>query len=389
MYKRLPTVYRALHDINKNIPDNCIGIHGNIYSIEGFDHPGGDIFIQMAKGQDCTTLFETHHINIERALAYLNRLTVVGTYDCIFNSDFKSYALLRNYMKNALSKKNLSTVHVIRYLIFFAVLFGQLIICLFDFNYVLIFVTSMLNTIAGGIGHNAVHRFEFLSILLDWNGLSSSEWLLEHVMSHHMFTNTKYDHDAISMEPFVSWYKGTIIKTKINMLLLHCIYAVGELVVAFNGLFVHKMRWLDSNFPIKMRLLPLLFPLRCITLIISHGIYIGSLIFALQTMIASYVFSLLAHLNHATVYTIVEKTDDFLLHQLRTTKDIDIKVMHLGLDRQTMHHLFPTIDHSYLDSNLRNQIRVFIKDVTKEELVKVSIFKLYNGMQKYIHEHNH
>ena len=124
MYKRLPTVYRALHDINKNIPDNCIGIHGNIYSIEGFDHPGGDIFIQMAKGQDCTTLFETHHINIERALAYLNRLTVVGTYDCIFNSDFKSYALLRNYMKNALSKKNLSTVHVIRYLIFFAVLFG-------------------------------------------------------------------------------------------------------------------------------------------------------------------------------------------------------------------------------------------------------------------------
>ncbi len=387
MYKQLPTVYRALHDINKNIPDNCIGIHGNVYNLDGFDHPGGAIFIQMAKGQDCTSLFETHHINIERALFYLNKQTVVGKYDCTYKSNFKNYALLRKHIKGSLNKKNIITVNVIRYLILFTVLFGHLVVCLYDLNYILIFVTSILNTVAGGVGHNAVHRFELLSLLLDWNGLSSSEWLLEHIMSHHMFTNTKHDHDAISMEPFVSWYKGTLVKTKINIFMLHCIYAVGELVVAFNGLFIHKTRWLNSDFPVKIRLLPLLFPFRYITLIISHEIYIGSIIFALQTMIASYVFSLLAHLNHATVYTIVEKTDDFLLHQLRTTNDIDVKVMNLGLDRQTMHHLFPTVDHYYLDSDLRNQIRVLIKD-TKQDLVKLSVIKLYEGMKKYIHEHN-
>ena len=388
MYKRHPVVFRALHEINKNIPDNCIGIHGNIYSVEGFDHPGGTIFIQMAKGQDCTSLFETHHINIERALFYLNKQTVVGKYECIYKSDFKNYSLLRKYVKDLLKKEKSRIIYVIRYLILFSVLFGHLLVCLFDFNHILIFVTSMLNTIAGSVGHNAVHRFEFLSLLLDWNGLSSSEWLLEHVMSHHMFTNTKHDHDAISMEPFVSWYKGTLVKTKINMFLLHCIYAVGELVVAFNGLFIHKTRWLDSSFPIKIRLLPLLFPFRYITLIISHGTYIGSIIFALQTMIASYVFSLLAHLNHATAYTIVGRTDDFLLHQLRTTNDIDVKVMHLGLDRQTMHHLFPTIDHSHLDSELRDQIRIYTKDMNTD-LVKLSVFKLYEGMKTYIYEHNH
>ena len=159
-------------------------------------------------------------------------------------------------------------------------------------------------------------------------------------------------------------------------------------MVAFNGLFIHKTRWLDSSFPIKIRLLPLLFPFRYITLIISHGTYIGSIIFALQTMIASYVFSLLAHLNHATAYTIVGRTDDFLLHQLRTTNDIDVKVMHLGLDRQTMHHLFPTIDHSHLDSELRDQIRIYTKDMNTD-LVKLSVFKLYEGMKTYIYEHNH
>ena len=52
------------------------------------------------------------------------------------------------------------------------------------------------------------------------------------------------------------------------------------------------------------------------------------------------------------------QTNNYLDHQLGSTGDLKslpiLNDLLLGLDRQTLHHLFPTIDHSLLDETLRN-----------------------------------
>ena len=77
--------------------------------------------------------------------------------------------------------------------------------------------------------------------------------------------------------------------------------------------------------------------------------------------LGGYYFAFLAHLNHANPYP-----DDrpqppgrrsFLEHQLKHTIDVSSRpfgpltpLALLYLDRQTVHHLFPSIDHSRLPS---------------------------------------
>ena len=63
MFRKHPIVKKAINEINTNIPNNCVGIKGIIYNISNFNHPGGNTFIEINKGCDITTLFETHHIN--------------------------------------------------------------------------------------------------------------------------------------------------------------------------------------------------------------------------------------------------------------------------------------------------------------------------------------
>ena len=67
MFYKHPIVKKAIYSLNTDIPDNCIGIHGKIYNIDNFKHPGGNTFLEINKGCDVTTLFETHHINYKLA----------------------------------------------------------------------------------------------------------------------------------------------------------------------------------------------------------------------------------------------------------------------------------------------------------------------------------
>ena len=63
--------------------------------------------------------------------------------------------------------------------------------------------------------------------------------------------------------------------------------------------------------------------------------------------LAGYYFSVLAHLSHVDVDE--KNIENFALAQMRNTVDIGGPAkLSLFLDRQRMHHLFPTIDHTRL-----------------------------------------
>ena len=405
MYKKHPIVNKALNKIYENIPDNCICIRNKIYNINNFEHPGGNTFILINKGCDITTLFETHHLSIERAEKLLKTLEkdYVGDYYSTFNYDFTFYRNLRSKVSlifNTKKKRNTNFINK-SFLIFYLLLGIYLHNSLlkhtnFSFNYLLTcFATSFINTILGGFGHNGIHKLLYSSLLLDWNGLSSVEWLLEHVHSHHMYTNTENDHDSISMRPFLNWIPDktrSIFGSKGK----HLIYLIAELVVPIQGLFIHRFRWsilFKKEYPVFLRLAPLLFIFRIYIHLYYQGFIFGSLTIIICLMIAGYYFAYLAHLNHAHNENVVNESNesdsiykDYVIHQLEQTNDIKIpnylQHMFLNLDRQTIHHLFPTIDHCHL-----KKVKKIIKRVLEENLIVVkskNICKLNNEINKIL-----
>lgn len=355
-----PIMKKAFYDLHKNINPDLIGIHGFMYDLSNFNHPGGNGFIEMCKGTDATKLFETHHLNIRKAQDALLALKSSGQYQKS-NIDWGSYKNLRAIaFKSFPTRKsrtmNLHTKFVLILNISLALFFHILVLYStpWTFSYIcLCFISSFFNTICGGFGHNGVHRMELSSILLDWNGLSAYEWLHEHIHSHHMYVNSHNDHDAISMSPFLHWikhYEKAIFGSKGK----HIIYLIGEIVVVIQGNLGHRMRWkvlFNTKYPIHIRLSPFLFILRLYSHISYQGLVNGIISLCVNLSIASYYFSALAHMNHAKTH-MIDNTSDFVKKQRCNTTDINIpsifSSIFLFLDRQTLHHLFPTIDHSKL-----------------------------------------
>ena len=95
MYRNSPILRRTSNELNKEIPPSTIGIHGKLYDIKTFVHPGGDAFLKIAEETDATSLFETHHINIKRAEIVLSTIEPKGNYE-YHKFSWDSYNTLRN-----------------------------------------------------------------------------------------------------------------------------------------------------------------------------------------------------------------------------------------------------------------------------------------------------
>jgi hypothetical protein len=344
MYKDLPLLCHVLSDLA--IPVDCVGVRGRLYEADRLAriHPGGSFWIHAAAGTDATCLFETHHLNIAAAEKFLSQLTSVGEYTQIVKYDFGTYAKVREKMyrrfpTRASRRAPFDPVFYVTLFLALAAHVWTISTSPLTVNWAVgCICAAYLNTVMGGYGHNALHQMTPWAVLLDWNGLSAYEWVFEHIVSHHMHTNTLQDHDALSMEPFVGWLPGR--RGFLGWYGRHLIYAVAELVVAALGNLGHRGRWQrlrDSRVPLWMRLGPFLFLLRVIT-------YWGNFITLFVTLaLAGYQFSALAHLNHTFGG---DARPDFLAHQLaNTTNLVNLGALIMFLDRQRFHHLFPSVDH--------------------------------------------
>lgn len=388
-YRTHPVVREALEPLYGHIPAGTIGIHGHLYDAAAFArrHPGGASLVLAAAGQECTMLFETHHVNHAKALALLDSLPRVGSYGEREDEFFDRYRALRARVAPLLRRPVAAGTLLER---------GAWVVALGALHAVLctrapgtgawvaaVLATAAASTVCGGIGHDALHRGRPLAVLLDWNGLSCFEWMLEHISSHHMHTNTAFDHDVLSMRPFVEWTPVAV--GCVGLVGMHLIFLISEVAVALQGLFVHRVRWAPwrrGGFPGWLRVAPLLFPLRLATLMLGQGPLWGALSFFVTVALAGYGFALLAHLNHApAAYPM--SPDDFVLQQLTTTRDIRPflpKALMLGLDRQTLHHLFPSVDHSLLDDRLRTEVSRALPPTERDLLRPRAAGALYGGM---------
>lgn len=397
MYRKHPIVLKAVEKINKDIKDEFIGIRGKLYNIDNFNHPGGNTFININKGTDATTLFETHHINIKLAEKYLDSIPVVGEYKPKFKYNFNRYNFIRDKVYNLFKTRksrmmNIKTkiklfsyISLSAYLNYKVLQFNSfslqfIILCIFN---------SIFNSVLGGFGHNGLHKLEYSTFLLDFNGLSTIEWLMEHVSSHHMYTNTKYDHDTISMQPYLNWIPSET-NSLFNYRGKHLIYLIAEIAVSIQGLFGHRFRFkllFDNNYPIYIRFSPLIFILRIFTHIYFQGFIFGVMTLLINLSFAGYYFSNLAHLNHASLENTYKETEiDYIEQQLKNTNDIYImdyfNEIFLNLSKQTYHHLFPTLDHCHLHK---------INDILLSENINVTkknIYSLNNMVNKVLKKYS-
>lgn len=346
------------------IPEWGFGIHGKIYHAESFAaiHPGGSAWVRVVRGTDASVLFEMSHIDRQKAERLLASLTPVGDFVCEGSIDFRSHRMLVRRIRSIFPTRESRSCHHIAH--FYAVLAAAFalhamllrIYSVFTPQWtVMVGVSAIVNTLLGGWGHNFLHQMHPGALGLDWNGLSSFEWLLEHVVSHHPRPNTRDDHDAISMLPFVDW-----LCPKWSNCAIFPIFALGEVVVAIVGNFGHGCRWKAARFgmPGWMVAGPLLFWLRLASHIFFQGVWVGTVTMMCCLTTASLYFSLLAHLNHTS--NAPDACRDVILQQIGATDDLVglPAPFLLGLDRQVAHHLLPTIDHGKLTQpRLKSELR--------------------------------
>ena len=390
IFPKHPVVHKALNSLQltKN-HCNCekinlettdcltIGIHGVIYDVTEFQkkHPGGSIIFLLNNGLDATSLYESVHVNmvhVEKTLADIPRL---GTYRMPIKFSYKRYSSLRETVftifptRKSRSMSWLSFMNLL--LLCLLTLSVHCLLWTFSFGSIYwctcIVVSALLNSICGGYGHSSLHKFHWTSILLDWNGLSTFEWMMEHVVSHHPHVNTDRDHDAISMEPFLAWlpHRQALLGNAQTSWWLHLIHLVSELVVAMQGLFIHRFRWYPLIFTKEkawIRFAPFLFIFRVLSHIIYHKTFFeASITFLSVFLLSGFYFSTLAHMNHNNV-SLQKEEEDFLVHQIANTRDLPVGgPLTLFLDRQQVHHLFPSIDHTRWTSQNRRLVLKNIK----------------------------
>jgi len=384
-------------------PSHLWSIHGKFYDMAEFldKHPGGSDFLLACRGTDATELFESHHVNIKIASKILAKYEVKDMKP--YNRELKMAKFEKNgfydrvrsrvlsiYPKMNDRRQDSETSMVLYFSLLMAFIFNILSYSYtpaFTFPYIGIYIGCVFfNTVLGGFGHNFLHIAKSSwGCLLDWNGLSCSEWMIEHLVSHHMHTNTENDHDMISMNPIIYWTDGSKggIGWLASVIVQSIIYAVAEVVVPLNGNLNHRFRHKHHLNVEYGRWFSLIWPARFLSFMLVHGVVAGGLGFVALTAGASIYFASFAHCTHMSTAALnagkvfgelgQHEGSDWGLNQIATSKDIAcpqlqfmrafgcstgfIKKMSsalcLGLDKQTMHHLFPPIDHSRMTDDVR------------------------------------
>lgn len=366
-----PVCARALSEFRNVCSPDCVIVHGTTYNVRHLDHPGGRVFVRLAGSMDITELFETSHVNIARARAALKRLPIVAhsgherthhvytAYEQLRACVFRLMPTRESRAQSTGDRRRLRA-----WIALCGALHGSVLWCHeWSLHWlVCCLLSAACNTIVGAYGHNGVHRLHPSALGLDWNGLSSFEWISEHVVSHHPFVNTIRDHDALSIEPVLAWLpsRDGCFGMAQTSPLRHAVWALSEIIVSIQGICVHATRWKAIRYesPWWMTCGPLLFLIRVTSHVLTQtpGLAVASLLATMAP--AGYVFATLAHMSHEFVTT---RQPCLLSHQLRNTRDIEpFGARHewsLFLDRQCAHHLFPSVDHGRWTPQLVYAIR--------------------------------
>lgn len=220
-------VYPSLRDhpiktatqwINGRRIDDNIGdlwrVHDKLYDLSAFmnKHPGGSMWLKVTRGTDITESFESSHINITSAKKFLNiyyvkpanseRLSPYTFREDGFYSKLR-IRVLEKISSLSLEEKYFRCHKVLKLQNTLLSAFAFLMILSgWSGSHSLSFITGFVLFLNINCAHNFLHKKDCWRMYAwDLSLLSSYEWRIIHVISHHGFTNSLFDLELSLYEP--------------------------------------------------------------------------------------------------------------------------------------------------------------------------------------------
>lgn len=364
-------------------------IGGRWYDFTDFlpRHPGGAAVLELARDrfEDATFVFESHHPNYQRARKIIRKYEVpesrvreaglrrrppggrkangglVGDRTPELLGDDSFYSVMRRRVAQHLRDVGCPDGGpTTQCKIFFWASFVMMVGC-----YVWLFTTGkVVAAIAfgftsawlGAFGHNWVHqpKYKFWAYLsLDTIGFSSDQWLREHNLQHHMYTNTPWDNHFEGTAPFLL----TDPTVERNAFQKYLMPYVNPVVLSF-GLYGNYINHLVELLKGREVISPwkLLLPLEVAAMAYAWGLRGLLLMYLSNGLLGVYYFTL-ALMNHNAEKCVDVKrrnaSRDWGEAQLNSSADWAVGMpfhlawVYLWLNYHTIHHLFPLVDMSH------------------------------------------
>lgn len=341
-------------------------IGNKLYNLETFvkSHPGGAEWIQLTKGTDITELFESHHIT-DKAKQLLPKFYVreaagPRSVPLTFLPDGFYYTFKKRAveaLKNVDFHRPSTTTNLI---------IDSLLVTTFALSlaaarvhsYALIVIASIFLTWTAIAAHNYFHmRDNFRMYYFDLSTLSSRDWRITHVMSHHMYTNTLWDYEVYVVEPFLQWIPhknksfltGMISKT-ISPFVWMFLF-IDQIIKRYYTIYKEQRAFQLRDF------VPFALPLAMI--LVAPKIIVALKLWLIMLLVSSTAFGVIgfnaAH-HHPDIFhdgDVSREDLDWGLLEMDAVRDrevIDesIFLVLTNFGSHTLHHLLPTVDHYYL-----------------------------------------
>ena len=369
--------------VSFNPHPNYWRIAGKYYDLTDFmhKHPGGLQLIQMSQDRfdDATFAFEAHHHNYKKARAILHRYYVgdvdgserqtdeAGEQYPKFLLDDKSfYSVLRKrvtaYFKEcggcggSWAAPGPTQECVVLFWSLFVLWMNSFVYCVYSGTVQSALLCGLFATWLGAFGHNWVHqpKYRFWATLsLDTVGFSSEAWYRDHVLQHHMYTNTPKDNHFKGTNPFLitdPTVKRSWVQRHITPYLTPLILTFGM----WGNYIVHTVSLLKGEEPLHWG--KIILPMEIGIMVYHWGWAWGlALMYTMYAILGIYYFTL-ALMNHNAEHCsdVKRRNDsrDWAEAQLNSSADWGVdfsffqSIIYLWLNYHTVHHLFPHVDMS-------------------------------------------
>ncbi|KAF5308071.1 hypothetical protein FQR65_LT06446 [Abscondita terminalis] len=318
------------------------------------------------KGTDITEAFETHHLSNDPPKHLLQKYFVkkiskprVSPYTFKDDGFYKTLkkrvrVVLKTVPENSDKISNIYTDLLLLSTLTFACLASAFS------KYSFAVLSGISGSLLLGATHNYVHRpdnFRMMygSVLM----MSPSEFRVLHILSHHLFPNSRLDLQLICLLPLINLYpekKSFIIKYFIRLTSIISVFPFLLYMFSLESILEivhHKRNYIYG-------ILPLTLPI-AMHYINSDSILSTIILWQIIIMVASALFGTIASTTthiHPDLYMEGDARRpkqelDWGIHQLDTVYDRkDVVGNHfialVTFGDHALHHLFPTLDQSYL-----------------------------------------
>ena len=212
---------KAVADIPKEEERALWRVHDDLYDFSSFEHPGGNDWLEVTKGNDITELVESSHPNIEKIRKIIPKYHVRACHSKMEPRNSGAftfakngfYCTLRERVWNVLKEKGTGPttgmlfIHDSLLLSFLGLATCAVSPVLVGYSWCTAALFSgFLLQCLGTCSHNFYHQKpNWRMYTWDITPYSSFEWKMSHAYSHHTFPNTAYDYEVRVFEPFLHY----------------------------------------------------------------------------------------------------------------------------------------------------------------------------------------